>query len=327
MTIDALLGKGSYFTAIDGVASFPDAMASIRTAVRDRAATPPSVARAVERDVAFASRLLRIVNAPAVGLIRPCASVAHAVSLIGMSRIGMLAEATASQAAIERCASVAPELAARAAMRAAIARAIASAVDAPAEQAFTSALLADVGMVAMLATQPECQTIWSSSGTGAESLAAERTAMGFDHPELGGDILRRWNMPTPIPDVVAFHHDLDAAREHGREIERLVALVQVANALVPTVLKHVAAEAEELAALATAPAFATLGLDAAKLTALWPLLKDSLRTGDAITNDGVVTARRPRFEPPAPAAKKKQHAVWVVAAVVPVVVAAFALLR
>ena len=59
------LEKGFYFTAIDGVASFPEVMTAIRDAISDPGATPTSVGRAVERDVAFASRLLRIVNAPA----------------------------------------------------------------------------------------------------------------------------------------------------------------------------------------------------------------------------------------------------------------------
>ena len=97
-------------TAIDGVASFPEVMTAIRDAISDPAATPTSVGRAVERDVAFASRLLRIVNAPAVGLIRPCASVPHAVTLVGLQRIGMHAEKVASLAALSQCASIAPEV-------------------------------------------------------------------------------------------------------------------------------------------------------------------------------------------------------------------------
>ncbi len=30
--------------------------------------------------------------------------------------------------------------------------------------------------------------------------------MGFDHGALGGEVLRRWHLPAPAPQVVELHH-------------------------------------------------------------------------------------------------------------------------
>lgn len=268
MSTELPLAKSFYFTAIDGVASFPEVMTAIRDAIADPAATPTSVGRAVERDVAFASRLLRIVNAPAVGLIRPCASVPHAVTLVGLQRIGMHAEKVASLAALSQCASIAPDVTKRAAIEAAIARTIAAEVGVSPEQAFTAALLSDIGVVAIIATQPS----WIG---GAISCGEERIRLGFDHAELGAEVLSRWNLPSPIPEVVHYHHDLEGAKTTTAEIARYVAVLQAAEYLAPGV--DGAGEAdepnhEEWELIASHPALQFLGIDATHLARLWPSL-------------------------------------------------------
>lgn len=263
MSNDLPLAKSFYFTTIDGVASFPEVMTAIRDAIASPGATPTSVGRAVERDVAFASRLLRIVNAPAVGLIRPCASVPHAVALVGMQRIGMHAEKVASLAALSQCSSIAPDVTKRAAIEAAIARTIAAEVGISPEQAFTAALLADIGIIAMIVTQPN----WSDT---AISCDEERERLGFDHADLGADVLVRWNLPSPIPEVVRHHHDLDAAKAHSVELGRYVAVLQAAEYLAPGVDCEDEPNVDEWDLIAQHPALEHLGIDAVRLARLWP---------------------------------------------------------
>lgn len=266
MSNDLRLDKSIYFTAIDGVASFPEVMTAIRNAVADPAATPTTVGRAVERDVAFASRLLRLVNSPAVGLIRPCASVPHAVSLIGLQRIRMHAEKVASLAALSKCAAIAPDVTKRAAIEAAIARTLASEVGISPEQAFTAALLSDIGVIAVISTHP-------SFGHEAISCEEERQRLGFDHAELGSDVLTRWNLPSPIPDVVRSHHDLEAAKATSTELARYVAILQAAEYLAPGVdCENNEPNVDEWSLIAEHPALQHLGIDGVHLAHLWPKL-------------------------------------------------------
>jgi len=299
------LDKFVYFAAIDRVASFPEVVTAVRVAVAEKLATPATVAKAIERDVAFSSRLLRIVNAPEIGLIRPCVSVAHAVSLVGMGRIGMLAEATASRTSIEKCAAIAPEVARKAATHASIARVLAIAVGMPPEQAFTAALLCDVGEVAILATYPGHT---SQHMTDIEDrFIVEREFFGFDHAELGGEILGRWNLPAPLPEVVAYHHDLAGAQEKcAKDVVRLIALLQATEILAKRVAEQDSITEDALADFSGHPAVPVLGLTAEKIVSLWNNLRasfareqrslDSLDSDDADeSSDDVVT-----FDGPAP---------------------------
>lgn len=278
MSVAPPVDKFVYFAAIDRVASYPELIAAIRVALADKNASPTTVARAVERDVAFASRLLRIVNAPEIGLIRPCVSVAHAVSLIGMNRIGLLAEATASRRAIEHCAAIAPAVAKKATTLASIARVLANAVGVSSEQAFTAALLADVGVVAILATYPDHWSQAEALTDINDRFAAERDSLGFNHSELGAEILARWNLPAPIPEAVLFRHDLAAAqKESERDVVRLVALLQAADILAKRVVQEESITEDALTDFAGHPAVPLLGLDAEKIVGLWTALRRSFK--------------------------------------------------
>lgn len=309
MSNDLPLAKRFYFTAIDGVASFPEVMTAIRTAIADPAATPTSIGRAVERDVAFASRLLRIVNAPAVGLIRPCASVPHAVTLVGLKRIGMHAEKVASLAALSQCASIAPDVTKRAAMEAAIARTIATEIGLSPEQAFTAALLADIGVIAIIATQPS----WVG---GAISCGEERLRLGFDHAELGSEVLTRWNLPSPIPEVVRFHHDLEGAKANTTaEIARYVAVLQAAEYLTPGVEGSAETESpsqDEWDLIASHPSLQHLGIDAVRLARMWPSLVAGIEEESRGSSPPLALPQREEelVRPPSPP-KKSRRAFYV----------------
>lgn len=305
MMADLPLAKSFYFTAIDGIASFPEVMTALRDAIADPAATPASVGRAVERDVAFASRLLRIVNAPAVGLIRPCASVPHAVALVGLQRIGMHAEKVASLAALSQCAAIAPEVTARAAVEAAIARTIAAEVGASPEQAFTAALLSNVGVIAIVATQPN----WSPR---AISCGEEKLRLGFDHAELGADVLTRWNLPSPIPDIVRHHHDLDAAKATTTEIARYVAVLQTAEYLAPGVDCEDEPNVDEWELIADHPALEHLGIDAVRLARMWPDLVAGIEEESRASSLPMALPERDEAPPvPARARKKDRRAFYL----------------
>lgn len=301
---DLKLQKSIYFTAIDGVASFPEVMTGIRDAIADPKATPASVARAVERDVAFASRLLRLVNSPAAGLLRPCGSLPHAVALVGLERIGIHAETVASLAALQACTAVAPELTARAAFQAAVARQIAVEVKSSPEHAYTAALLVHIGAVAIYVTQPG----WQVDAT--RTLENERERIGLDHAELGGDILRRWNLPAPIPTVVEMHHDLAGARAHGSEVERLVAILQLAEKLAPFVQEE--PTAEEWDAVASEPAARFLDLDAGKLAAICREVEDG-EEHDARFSGVAMAPSAASLAAPAP--RQKSFVIAIAAAV------------
>ena len=53
----------------------------------------------------------------------------------------------------------------------------------------------------------------------------ERAAFKVDHAELGGELLRRWNLPLEIIAAVRYHHELEAAPAY----KPLTAAVQIGD--------------------------------------------------------------------------------------------------
>ncbi len=50
-----------------------------------------------------------------------------------------------------------------------------------------------------------------SRNKGALMFKAERIVAGFDHSELGGMLLRKWNLPFSLVTAVLYHHNASKA--------------------------------------------------------------------------------------------------------------------
>jgi HD-like signal output (HDOD) protein len=53
----------------------------------------------------------------------------------------------------------------------------------------------------------------------------EHFVLGLDHAELGGELMRRWNLPPDVVAAVSHHHQLERAAPY----EQLTAVVQVGD--------------------------------------------------------------------------------------------------
>jgi HD-like signal output (HDOD) protein len=72
------------------------------------------------------------------------------------------------------------------------------------DEAFTGALLCDVGLAVLAAMAPDRAR--AIAGTGAERLAAERLELGATHAEIGAQLLDLWGLPLSIVEAVGKHH-------------------------------------------------------------------------------------------------------------------------
>jgi putative nucleotidyltransferase with HDIG domain len=95
--------------------------------------------------------------------------------------------------------------------------------------AFTAGLLHDIGKLVLASTQRGnyAKVCRRAKEEGVALSAVERSAFAIDHAELGGELLRRWELPAEIVTPVRFHHDLQASAPH----ETLTAVVQVGDML------------------------------------------------------------------------------------------------
>jgi hypothetical protein len=146
----------------------------------------------------------------------------------------------------------------------------------PPDEVFTAALLHDVGVLLLVQSEdPFYEGLMDSDVVGAEpSVEDEVALMGFDHASLGAAVVKNWNLPAPLPQVVALHHDWEGALAAGGAVCAIVALLRVADRLVPVLNSTPNPTLDDLAAvIASDPAFAHLGLTREELFRSWEGLR------------------------------------------------------
>ncbi len=261
--------------ALASLKPFPAVVELVRLKAADPGSAPADVARLVEGDVGLVTDLLRVVNAPASGLAQRCTSVRHAVSLLGLKRVSAVVTGAAALAFVEEATAPHPSLASHAIAVAGIARLLAPIIGLPPDEAFTVGLLHDVGaMLVAQTSDPFYDALIEQTALGEEpSVDDERALMGFDHGALGGEVLRKWHMPVPLPQVVTLHHRWEDALAEGGAVTAMVALLRVADALVAAAAELAEPRLSDLDRTLEEPAFGYLGLTREEIHNLWPAIR------------------------------------------------------
>jgi len=265
------------------VRPFPAVVEAIRKVAANPEAGVAEVVRYLEADVGVATDLLRVANAPTSALAQKCTSIRHAASLLGLKRVVDVVASAAALSYVEKSSTEFPELAANVLGVAGIVRLLAPITGISPDEAFTSGLLHDIGVVLLLQSDdPFYEGLVESTGFVDEpSLEDERALMGFDHAALGAAVARAWHLPSPLPQVIGLHHDWEAASKEGGAVCAMVALLRVADALLP-LLRGARGRPdpalEDLSPLFEEPAFAHLGLTREEIHRMWdPLTRVSDR--------------------------------------------------
>ncbi|MDB4942418.1 MAG: hypothetical protein JWP97_1952 [Labilithrix sp.] len=266
--------------ALAGLKAFPAVVAQVRMVVANPMSGANDVARLLEADVGLVTDILRVVNAPASGLTQRCTSVRHAVSLLGMRRVSEVVAGAAALAFVEHTTMPHPALAGHALAVAGVSRLLAPLIGASPDEAFTLGLLHDVGaMLVVQSDDPYYEALIEQTALGEEpSVEDEQAILGFDHGALGAEVLKRWHMPQPLPQVIALHHRWTEAVEVGGAVAAMVAVIRAAEALVAATAELPTPRLADLdVVFGREPAFAYLGFSREEILNLWPALA---RTSD-----------------------------------------------
>ena len=73
---------------------------------------------------------------------------------------------------------------------------------------FMAGLLHDIGLPAMYSTRPlACRLAKEQTQDNEIALAAyERQLFGFDHGKVGGELLKKWQLPERLVSAITYHH-------------------------------------------------------------------------------------------------------------------------
>jgi HD-like signal output (HDOD) protein len=231
--LQALLGDDAIKRVVgklDKLPSVPGAYWELTRAVAAPDVKLADVAPIVERDPAMAVKVLQLVNSEYFGLSQPVMSIRHAVTYLGAELLKGLALTASVFATVdhEPPGFSLERLQQEALLAARIARRMIG--EGPAvEEAFTAAIVRDIGKLALALELPELYAqVLTGTASGARVEAEQRT-LGVTHAQVGAWLLGLWGLPFPIVEAVAYHHEPGRVAEGSREV---LAAVHVADVLV-----------------------------------------------------------------------------------------------
>jgi len=164
----------------------------------------------VSSDPAFSAEVLRIANSLWYAPRVPAVSISQAVARLGAKNLQGIALTVAMRSFLGGSLS-------RPVMRdmwkhnlacGLIAEILAPQTELDKDMAFTGAVLHDLGRLALAVLEPKEYVflLGKHRGTSASMLPLEREAFGYDHCEVGAELVASWNLPVGFESIVAQHH-------------------------------------------------------------------------------------------------------------------------
>ena len=220
---------------IGELVSMPGVAVRINTMVDDAQYSATDIGKVIGQDPGLTVRLLKIANSPLYGFSSQIDTVSRAVTVLGTKQIRDLVLATSAIKAFDGIPnelmtmddfwqhSIACGLAARELMGKQRA--------AQGESIFVAGLLHDIGQLVIFNKLPEqARQVLEMAVDEMDEISlseAEQRVLGFDHAQVGAELIRQWQLPQSLYECVAFHHQPAAADVFRFE----AAIVHLANTL------------------------------------------------------------------------------------------------
>jgi len=166
-----------------------------------------SLAHTIEHDQGLSAKVLRIANSSFYGLPRKVGSIREAVTVLGFDTIRALVLSTGMAHAFqtspdsvfdrrtywEKCFRVAT-----------ISNALASKLPGGRNLAFTAGMFCEIGQLVLDICIPEqySDLLKKQASSELTLFELEESELGFDHFDIGADIIKLWNFPVEIELLV-----------------------------------------------------------------------------------------------------------------------------
>jgi len=216
------------------IPSLPAAAVEAIRMVHDPDVDFNKLARTIEYDPGLTSNVLRLANSAYFGGMGTIKSMKDAIVRLGLKNVFQMIMASAVAPMVQKEVSgydLKPGYLWSHSVAVAVgARELALCLkrNAP-EYSFTAGLLHDIGKL-VLGTFVEIDAAMIMKKAFDEGVSfeiAEKSVLGFDHAEIGAMLLKQWNIPSEIVDVVRWHHDPESATRNDIVLD----LVHVADAI------------------------------------------------------------------------------------------------
>ncbi len=225
---------------IDKLPSVPQVYLDLVKAFDRPDVTTGAIAAIVARDPAMSAKVLQLVNSSYFGLARRLASIDDAVGYLGSDLLRSLALSADIFAKV----SSAPvpgfsieELQDRAVLGGRLARALLAGDRARSGEAFTAALVRDLGAMVLAFGLPGAfgPVVAEAVASGEALVDVEQRRLGVTHAEVGAYLLGVWGLPASTVEAVAHRHAPSHVLHDDRDV---VAAVHVAGAYADAVVRR-----------------------------------------------------------------------------------------
>ncbi len=199
--------------------SLPEIFIKINEMVEDPATSATDVGNYICRDPALTARLLKIANSPLYGFPSRIDTISRAITIIGLRGIRDLVLASSTVEVFSRMSSDFIDMNKywqHSLYCAVYARTLAGKCNAlHVEPFFIAGLLHDIGQLIILHKLPEMarETHLRARDSGLPLSQIEQEVIGFDHVQVGVELLRFWRLPPNILDAVGYHQSPAQAEE------------------------------------------------------------------------------------------------------------------
>ncbi|HET9960556.1 MAG TPA: HDOD domain-containing protein [Polyangiaceae bacterium] len=253
---------------IVGAKPFPIAARRLDELTRNPNTRIEQVVAVLESDPALSARLLRLVNSAGYGLKVRCSSVRHAAVLVGTRRLNQVATTAAILDLFDGSSGLGMELLEHAAFVGSLCRYLAVHLGLPHDELFTCGFLHDIGKLMLLDAEREryAELLQEFGGQADRIHIEERRVFGFDHAVLGAHVLSAWNIPEPVPRVIAWHHAPQRALQ-DTVIAAMVETLRLSDLLAYVLPTHDAEEGARICGESESARY--LDVSGVQLSAMW----------------------------------------------------------
>lgn len=235
------------------LAALPQVVMRVMDLTTDQKATATDLEKVIGMDQALAAKILTLANSSYYGLPRQVSTLREAVVFLGFKTVRNLAMSiTTFNLFLGRSdhASLARRSVWRHSMDAAQCARVVTSLLHPAaqeavgmEQAYTCALLHDVGKIALDRSRQALfiTIVEITRNRRVRYSVVENQVFPFSHCQIGAALAARWNYPPPLCEAIAYHHTPRAAELNPK----LTATVCLANEIAHFVEDTAAPDEEE----------------------------------------------------------------------------------
>ncbi len=204
--------------------SLPEICVRVGQMVDDPRTSAVQLGRMISQDAALTARLLRIVNSAFYRFPNKVETVSRAIAIIGNRDLRDLVMAASVASAFDRMASKLIDIERfwrHGVFTGIVSRLLASRCEVlHKERLFVAGLIHDIGKLILCFKLPnlEKRAIQYALDNDLAMHDAERHIIGYDHAEVGAELMRHWGLPSTHQATARFHHQPSVATEHALDV-------------------------------------------------------------------------------------------------------------